>query len=75
MTGSADYLPLPPASAVAPCQLQERMSDIVPCDSAGVKRHHEALGPSHYLHLLLTAKFHPFLNVVFGRQGFSKTSD
>lgn len=75
MTGSADYLPLPPLSAVAPCQLQERMSDILTCDSAGAKRHHEALGPSHYLQLLLRAKVDSFLNVVFERQGFSKTSE
>lgn len=47
MTGSADYLPLPPLFAVAPCQLQEKeRSNILKCDNAGAKRHHETLGPS-----------------------------
>lgn len=75
MTGSADYLPLPPLSAVAPCQLQERMSNILQCDKAGAKRHHEALGPSRYLHFFLKTSLHPFLKVVIGRLGFSMTSD
>lgn len=43
MTGSADYLPLPPLFALY--QSQERMSNILHCDNDGAKGCHKAVCP------------------------------